>query len=147
MDHTSKSIYKAVEIGIFVEGRVRLCARRMGRGRGGDTFRCPGFVTGWYPWYHLGGFVADARLSAMHWFEVGVNVGRGADGLCPISEALRPRRSRSPTPSGCNGFAPVHVHRLWKPSVGSSVDDLGILTNRAVFVQHNVVGYLEEAIC
>ena len=79
----------------------------------------------------------------MHWFGVGVNVRRRADGLCPISEAMRPRRSRS-TSGGCNGFAPVHVHRFWKPGIGSSVDDLGILTNRAVFVQHNVVGYLER---
>ena len=35
------------------------------------------------------------------------------------------------------------MHRLWEPSIGASVDDLGILANRAVFVQHNVVGYLK----
>jgi hypothetical protein len=74
-----------------------------------------------------------------------VEVRRGADWLCPIDEALRPRRS--PTPRSRNRFAPVHVHGLWKPSVGSSVDDLGILTNRAVFVQYNVVGYLERGRC
>ena len=73
-----------------------------------------------------------------------MNVRRRADRPWTISETLRSRRSGSPTPSGRNRFAPVHVHGFWKPSIGPSIDDFGVLTNRAVFVQDNVVGDLER---
>ena len=113
-------------------------------GRRDDAFRHPGFIVSWYPRYHLSGFVADTRLGAMHWCSVGMDVRWWVDGFYPIGETLGPGRSCSPTPSGSNRFAPVHVHGLRKPSVGSSVDDLGILTDRAVFVERNVVDYLEK---
>ena len=73
----------------------------------------------------------------------------GACGFGPIGDALRPRRSCSPTPGGRNGSAPVCIHRLEKPGVGSSVDDLCSSTDLAIFVQYDVIGHLKgrERMC
>ena len=91
----------------------------------------------------MGSVTADAWLRATCGLGVGVNARRGTDGFNPIKEALRSGRS-CPSASGSrDGFTPFCVHGLWKPSIGSSVDDLCGSTDRAIFVQRDVVGNLD----